>query len=63
MEGIGAIMPVENSMRKPEYFLYVLNTAMFVVVFLYISIGFLGYVRFGDAVKASITMNLPEDEL
>lgn len=56
-------MPVENSMRKPQYFLYVLNTAMVLVVILYIIIGFLGYVRYGDFVEATITGNLPSDEL
>ncbi|KAH8324673.1 hypothetical protein KR074_002731, partial [Drosophila pseudoananassae] len=63
MEGIGVVMPVENSMKKPQQFLGcpgVLNTAMITVVLLYAVIGFFGYVRFGDAVKGSITLNLPE---
>lgn len=61
MEGIGVVMPVENSMRKPQHFLGcpgVLNTAMITVMCLYAVIGFLGYVRFGDAVEPSITLNL-----
>lgn len=63
MEGIGAVMPVENDMKKPQHFLGcpgVLNTAMITVVTLYAVIGFFGYVRFGDEVKGSITLNLPE---
>ncbi|KAH8321792.1 hypothetical protein KR067_001720, partial [Drosophila pandora] len=63
MEGIGVVMPVENSMKKPQHFLGcpgVLNTAMITVVLLYAIIGFFGYVRFGDTVKGSITLNLPE---
>lgn len=47
MEGIGVVMPVENSMRKPQQFLGcpgVLNTAMITVVALYAVIGFFGYV-------------------
>lgn len=63
MEGIGAVMPVENDMEKPQHFLGcpgVLNTAMITVVVLYAIIGFFGYVRFGDAVKGSVTLNLPE---
>ncbi|XP_068145467.1 proton-coupled amino acid transporter-like protein CG1139 [Drosophila tropicalis] len=62
MEGIGAVMPVENSMRKPQQFLGcpgVLNISMFTVVALYAIIGFFGYVRFGDAVRGSVTLNLP----
>lgn len=63
MEGIGTVMPIENSMRKPEQFLGcpgVLNTAMGTVMVLYAIIGFLGYVRYGDLVEASITLNLPQ---
>lgn len=63
MEGIGAVMPVENDMKNPQHFLGcpgVLNTAMITVVALYAVIGFFGYVRFGDAVKGSVTLNLPE---
>jgi solute carrier family 36 (proton-coupled amino acid transporter) len=66
MEGIGVVMPVENSMAKPQHFLGcpgVLNTAMGTVIVLYSVIGFFGYVRFGDAVKGSVTLNLPEGVL
>jgi solute carrier family 36 (proton-coupled amino acid transporter) len=66
MEGIGVVMPVENSMAKPQHFLGcpgVLNTAMATVIVLYSVIGFFGYVRFGDEVKGSVTLNLPEGVL
>lgn len=65
MEGIGAVMPIENSMLRPQHFLGcpgVLNTAMTTVVSLYGVIGFLGYVRYGDEAAGSITLNLPEDK-
>ncbi|GAB0094803.1 proton-coupled amino acid transporter-like protein CG1139 [Sergentomyia squamirostris] len=65
MEGIGVVMPVENSMTKPQHFLGcpgVLNTAMITVIVLYAVMGFFGYVRFGDIVEGSITLNLPQDE-
>ena len=64
MEGIGVVMPVENAMKKPQQFLGcpgVLNTAMFTVILLYAVIGFFGYVRYGDIVQGSVTMNLPQD--
>lgn len=66
MEGIGVVMPVENSMQKPQHFLGcpgVLNTAMITIVLLYAVIGFTGYVRYGDLVRGSITMNLPKGNL
>lgn len=61
MEGIGSVMPVENAMKKPQQFLGcpgVLSLSMIIVVALYAVIGFLGYVRYGDAVQGSITLNL-----
>lgn len=66
MEGIGVVMPVENEMANPKRFLGcpgVLNTAMIIVISLYTIVGFFGYVQFGDEVKGSITLNLPEDEI
>jgi proton-coupled amino acid transporter len=65
MEGIGAVMPVENSMDKPQQFLgypSVLLIAMVVVTVMYTVLGFLGFVRFGDEIRGSITLNLPTDE-
>jgi proton-coupled amino acid transporter len=63
MEGIGVVMPVENSMKSPQHFLGcpgVLNTAMITVVALYAVIGFFGYAKYGDAVQGSITLSLGE---
>lgn len=66
MDGINVIMPVENSMKNPQKFLGcggVLNTAMISATILYGSIGFLGYVRYGDEIEASVTLNLPDGVL
>lgn len=64
VDGIPAVMPIENSMRKPQQFLGcpgVLNGAMSLTMILHGTLGFLGYVCFGDAVEASVTLNLPND--
>ena len=53
-------------MKHPDHFinkLGILNIAMAVVIFLYAVIGFLGYVRFGDVMLGSVTLNLPRDEM
>ncbi|KAJ0179144.1 hypothetical protein K1T71_004856 [Dendrolimus kikuchii] len=66
MEGIGVVMPVENEMAKPEQFLGcpgVLNIAMTIVISLYGLVGFFGYIKYGDEVRGSVTLNLPQDEL
>ncbi|KAM3968164.1 proton-coupled amino acid transporter-like protein acs [Aphomia sociella] len=62
MEGIGVVLPVENTMAKPQHFLGcpgVLNLTMGVVVLLYMIMGFLGYIRYGEELRGSITLNLP----
>ena len=55
-------MPIENKMRHPEDFgglTGVLSTGMVIVTVMYISVGFYGYMKYGDAVLGSITLNLP----
>ena len=39
----------------------VLNTAMTIVACLYIAGGFYGYLQYGEGVKGSITLNLPDE--
>ncbi|XP_038213569.1 proton-coupled amino acid transporter-like protein CG1139 isoform X2 [Zerene cesonia] len=66
MEGIGVVMPIENEMTKPQQFLGcpgVLNIAMSAVVALYAFVGFCGYLSFGESVRGSLTLNLPQDEI
>lgn len=65
-EGIGVILPLENNMKNPEAFggwNGVLNTGMVIVACLYTSVGFFGYLKYGDDVKGSITLNLGDDLL
>lgn len=66
MEGIGVVMPLENEMANPQHFLGcpgVLNISMVIVISLYGIVGFFGYVQYGDALKGSVTLNLPQDEM
>lgn len=60
------VMPLENNMKTPNHFIgcpSVLNIGMFFVVSLYTAVGFFGYLKYGDATKGSITLNLPQDEV
>lgn len=60
-EGIGLVLPLKNEMRHPEQFqkpLGVLNVSMVVVATIFIVIGFLGYLKWGDDVQGSLTLNL-----
>ncbi|CAB3225375.1 unnamed protein product [Arctia plantaginis] len=61
IEAIGVIMPLENAMKTPRSMLGicgVLNKGTSGVTVVYIIIGFLGYLRFGETVKDSITLDL-----
>ncbi|KAJ8726760.1 hypothetical protein PYW08_015157 [Mythimna loreyi] len=66
MEGIGVVMPIENEMKKPQDFLGcpgVLNAAMSAIAVMYGFVGFIGYLKYGDEVRGSLTLNLPQDEI
>ena len=53
-------------MKTPKKFggnFGVLNKAMILIVTLYVGMGFFGYLNYGSAIKGSITLNLPEEEM
>ncbi|XP_050421943.1 proton-coupled amino acid transporter 4-like isoform X2 [Adelges cooleyi] len=65
-EGISLVLPLEQEMKNPKQFssmFGVLNVGMVLVSSLVILTGFMGYLRFGDDVKGSLTLNLPEEFL
>jgi len=64
-EGIGVVLPLENQMKTSadmKGWNGVLNTSMVIVSCLYIAVGFFGYLKYGDTVTGSITLNLPVNE-
>lgn len=65
-EGIALVLPLQNAMKTPEDFgrpLGVLNVGMAIVTFIFTGLGFVGYLKWGDDVKSSLTLNIPHDEI
>ncbi|KRF82435.1 proton-coupled amino acid transporter-like protein pathetic isoform X1 [Drosophila virilis] len=65
-EGIALILPLRNSMREPDNFssrFGVLNVTMLFITALFIFTGFVSYVRWGEDVAGSITLNLNVEDV
>ncbi|XP_067639712.1 proton-coupled amino acid transporter 1 isoform X2 [Eurosta solidaginis] len=60
-EGITLVLPLRNAMRKPTDFartMGVLNMGMCLVTFLFLFAGIVGYLKWGEDVGGSLTLNL-----
>lgn len=65
-EGIALILPLRNSMKDPKAFssrFGVLNVTMFCITALFIFTGFVSYMRWGEDVAGSITLNLNVEDV
>lgn len=61
-EGIGLILPIQSSMRKPEKFEGLLYLIMFIITCIFTSIGALCYATFGEFTRIQIISNFPQDD-
>ncbi|KAI6176670.1 Amino acid transporter, transmembrane family-containing protein [Aphelenchoides bicaudatus] len=62
-EGVSVVMIIENRMERPQQFIAwngVLNTSCGIVLAIFAVIGFYGYLAFGDDIKDTVTLNLPD---
>lgn len=65
-EGIALVLPLQNAMKDPESFsrpLGVLNVGMVLVSSIYILVGLIGFWQYGEETEASLTLNLPVNEM
>lgn len=65
-EGISLVLPLKNAMREPTNFNRpqgVLNIGMTIVTTIFITVGFIGYLKYGEDVEGSLTLNLPIDNI
>jgi len=66
LEGIGFVLPLEGQMEQPDDLLGwngVLVTGSVFITMLYASLGFFGFLAYGMKIKATVTLNLPEEPL
>jgi solute carrier family 36 (proton-coupled amino acid transporter) len=61
-EGVGLIIPIQESMRKPQQFPFVLGLVMVIITVLFTSIGALSYAAYGSKTKTVVLLNLPQDD-
>jgi proton-coupled amino acid transporter len=61
-EGIGLIIPIQESMKKQEKFPPVLGGVMVIITIVFLSMGALGYAAYGSSTKTVVILNLPQDD-
>ncbi|GAA5814999.1 hypothetical protein MFLAVUS_008503 [Mucor flavus] len=62
-EGVGLIIPITESMKEPKKFPKVLAWTMLFITLLFISLGLLSYLAFGEDVQTVVLLNLPATPL
>ena len=63
IEAIGVFVSVESEMKNPKDFYKIIGTGLFIVTLLYAFVGVLGFWKYGNDIKSTITLNLPENEM
>ncbi|ODV77929.1 uncharacterized protein CANTADRAFT_7404 [Suhomyces tanzawaensis NRRL Y-17324] len=62
-EGIGLIIPIQESMIHPNHFPKVLGQVMLTISTVFIFMGTLGYLTFGSTIQTVILLNLPQGDI
>ncbi|TVY25517.1 Vacuolar amino acid transporter [Lachnellula hyalina] len=61
-EGIGLIIPIQESMKNPRKFPSVLAGVMIIISVVFISMGALSYAAYGSKTETVVILNLPQDD-
>ncbi|KAL4921306.1 transmembrane amino acid transporter protein-domain-containing protein [Aspergillus aurantiobrunneus] len=61
-EGVGLIIPIQESMKHPRQFTGVLAGVMVIITIIFLSAGAISYAAYGPATKTVILLNLPQDD-
>ncbi|XP_038216795.1 proton-coupled amino acid transporter-like protein CG1139 [Zerene cesonia] len=65
LEAVGVVLALEYNMEEPKRFVGLcglFNVGMVIIVALYLSMGVFGYLKYGDEIAPSITLNLPQEQ-
>jgi proton-coupled amino acid transporter len=60
-EGIGLIIPIQESMKNPEKFPKVLFVIMVIITTLFTTMGAFSYAAYGSKTETVVLLNLPQD--
>lgn len=60
-EGIGLIIPIQESMKHPEKFPRVLFLVMVIITVLFTTMGAFSYAAYGSKTETVVLLNLPQD--
>lgn len=61
-EGIGLIIPIQESMRHPEKFPKVMALVMVIITTLFVVMGAVSYAAYGSKTETVVLLNLPQDD-
>ncbi|KAJ0183599.1 hypothetical protein K1T71_000022 [Dendrolimus kikuchii] len=65
LEAVGVILALEYNMEYPKQFVGLFglfNIGMTIIITLYGLVGVFGYLKYGDEIKAALTLNLPFEQ-
>lgn len=60
-EGIGLIIPIQESMRNPAKFPKVMFSTMIIMSVIFITMGAVSYAAYGSKTETVVLLNLPQD--
>ncbi|ETS79586.1 hypothetical protein PFICI_09439 [Pestalotiopsis fici W106-1] len=60
-EGIGLIIPIQESMKSPAKFPKVMFIVMIIITTLFITMGAVSYAAYGSKTETVVLLNLPQD--
>lgn len=61
-EGIGLIIPIQESMKSPSKFPRVMFYVMIIITVLFITMGAVSYAAYGSKTETVVLLNLPQDD-